>query len=203
MKKFKKGSIGIAGAGGIGGFLVQYLVDFGVNRGQYVLDSSSIELFDNDVVDTGNLLHQNFTEVDIGSMKAGLIAERYGFGTVKPIYEFMEEKDFQKYEIILSCVDGMAFRKKLYNYGWKNPKKAWIDGRCSSRNYMVLNSKIPRNVLEAEITDEDVRGGCLTVKDKTDKVSHATPLIVASTMLQTFLTHTRETMSPTKVWHYI
>ena len=42
--------IGIAGAGGIGGFFCRSLFDYGVNRNQYPYTEWTIDLFDDDVV---------------------------------------------------------------------------------------------------------------------------------------------------------
>ena len=193
--------IAIAGAGGIGGFVAAGLYDYGVNRQQFEFSSMEIDVFDDDVVDVGNLLHQNFTEDDLGKMKADLLAERYA---MNPIKRFMEVKDFPKYDLIFSCVDSMTFRKALYQWGWENPGKAyWIDGRCNSRNIGVYNSKVSRKQLESDLTDSTERRGCLRAIDKEKKVSHITPQVVASMMLQLFLNYLRGEPTTDKILVYI
>lgn len=180
--------IAIAGAGGIGGFVTSALYDYGVNRGQYDFAGMQIDLYDDDTVDTGNLLHQNFTEADLGQQKAKLLADRY---FVNAVTRFMTKEDFSKYDLVFSCVDSMTFRKELYEYGWDHPELYWIDGRCNSRNIGIYNSKLGKKTLEPTLSDSTERKGCLLAVDKTNKVSHITPQVVASIMMQEFLNYLR------------
>lgn len=184
--KIKK--IAIAGAGGIGAFLAHNLFDYGVNRNQYPYTDWNIDIYDDDTVDGSNLLHQNYTVDDLGKPKADIVAARY---FMNPVKRFMDTPDFKNYDMIFSCVDSMSFRKKLYEFGWKNSDLYWIDGRCSSRQIGVFNSLIPRKQLEPTLNDSEAREGCLLRVDKENKVSHATPQIVATIMEQTFLNHLR------------
>lgn len=182
-------SIGIAGAGGIGGYVCKLLYDFGVNRKQFPFSSWKIDVYDDDVVDVGNLLHQDFSFDDLGREKAQIMAEKYA---VDSVLRFMTKEDFSKYDVILSCVDSMTFRKDLYTYGWENPGKLfWIDGRCSSRNIGLYTSDIPKAKIEKDINDNTVRYGCLRQVDKENNTSHITPVIIAAMMMQTFLNHLR------------
>lgn len=48
LKKIK--SLAIAGAGGIGSFVCQFLLDYGVNRNQFPITDWQIDCYDNDVV---------------------------------------------------------------------------------------------------------------------------------------------------------
>ena len=66
-------SIGIAGAGGIGSNLVAMLFDYGYHRKQFDYSSIDVNVYDDDVVDVKNLLHQNFKLDDIGKPKVKLI----------------------------------------------------------------------------------------------------------------------------------
>ena len=181
--------VAIAGAGGIGAYVSHFLYDYGVNRGQYPFTEWQVDVYDDDTVDVSNLLHQNYSEDDLGKNKAEIVAARY-FMNAK--LRFMTKEDFKDYDTIFSCVDSMKFRKELYTYGWDHPGLYWIDGRCSSRNIGVFNSKIDKKRLELHLSDEEVRRGCLLQYDKEHKVSHATPIIVAGLMLQVFLNHLRE-----------
>jgi hypothetical protein len=90
-----------------------------------------------------------------------------------------------------SCVDSMTFRKDLYEYGFNNPSLYWIDGRCSSRNIGLFNSRVGEKSLRASLSDSKERRGCLLAVDKAKKVSHITPVVVASMMAQCFLNHLR------------
>ena len=185
-------NVAIAGAGGIGAYLAGFLYDLGVNRAQFPFAKWKWTLFDDDTVDQTNLLHQNFTEDDLGRRKAEIVSERTA-KVITPEYRFMTADDFPKFDVVFSCVDSMTFRRELYNYGFKHPGLYWVDGRCSSRNIGLFNSKVSQKLLKASLSDSDERRGCLLAVDKEKKVSHITPVTVASLMAQTFLNHLRGT----------
>lgn len=180
--------IAIAGAGGIGSFFTKFLYDYGVNRNQFPFSEYEITVFDSDVVDNSNLLHQDFSPEDVGKNKAQLMEDKYCV-TAQP--RFMTVEDFSNYNIIISCVDSMEFRKQLYEYGWSHPELFWLDGRCNSRNVGAFSSDIPKEEIENQVNDSTERGGCLRVVDKEKKVSHVTPVIVAGILMQQLLNHFR------------
>lgn len=182
--------VAIAGAGGIGAYLSGFLYDLGVNRGQFPFSQWTWNIFDDDTVDTGNLLHQNFTEDDLGESKADIVQRRTING-IKAVKRFMTKDDFKDYDVVFSCVDSMTFRRELYAYGWAHPELHWIDGRCSSRNIGLYNSKVAKKAQEASLSASDERRGCLLAIDKTNKISHITPVVIASMMAQCFLNHLR------------
>lgn len=183
-------NVAIAGAGGIGGYLAGFLYDLGVNRAQFPFAQWKWTLFDDDTVDQTNLLHQNFTEDDLGRRKAEIISERTA-KAITPEYRFMTAADFPKYDVIFSCVDSMSFRRELYQYGFKHPELYWIDGRCNSRNIGLFNSKVGEKTLKASLSDSNERRGCLLQADKEKRISHITPVVIAGMMAQTFLNHLR------------
>lgn len=183
-------NIGIAGAGGIGAFLAANLFDYGAKRNQFDLGGCKVTIFDDDIVDASNLLHQNFYDEDIGKYKAKIVAER-SFDMIQPEIRFMVPSDFPNFDVIFSAVDSMSFRKDLYEYGYTHPELFWIDGRCSSRQMGIYHSKLDKKVLEASITDSKERTGCLLAYDKASKTSHVTPQAVACIMTQTFLNYIR------------
>ena len=186
MNKLKK--IAIAGAGGIGSNLLAILFDYGFNRKQFDYASIDVDIYDDDVVDIKNLLHQNFKLEDISKHKVKVLEDKY---IVNGITRFMEEKDFKKYDVIFSCVDSMEFRRTLYNYNPGKSKLFWIDGRCTSRQGAIFNSQLDATDLQKYITKDDIRGGCLLNFEKENNVSHTLPLVVAGMMVQSFLNYTR------------
>ena len=190
ITKPKVTKVAIAGCGGIGAFLASNLFDYGAKRNQFQFTDMTIDVFDDDIVDASNLLHQNFTDDDVGRYKAEIVAERCG-GLVNAHKRYMTKKDFEKYDVVFSCVDSMTFRKDLYTYGFKNPELFWIDGRCSSRQIGLYHAKVPQKQLEAALSDGKERTGCLREVDKKNKVSHVTPQIIAGIMAQTFLNYLR------------
>jgi molybdopterin/thiamine biosynthesis adenylyltransferase len=91
--------IAIAGAGGIGSNLLAIFFDYGFNRKQFDYASIEVDIWDDDVVDVKNLLHQNFKFDDIGKHKVDVLADKYVVNGVK---SRMTEKDFKKYDVIFS-----------------------------------------------------------------------------------------------------
>jgi len=176
--------IGIAGAGGIGGFVARFIFDYGAMRNQFPFNTMDIKIFDDDTVDASNLLHQDFTQEDLGKSKCEIMANRYA---LTPVSRFMTTADFKDFDVVFSCVDSMTFRKDLYTYGFDHPELFWIDGRCNSRSIGLFNSNVPRKNLERALSDSTERKGCLRQVDKDKKISHATPVIVAGMITQCFL----------------
>jgi molybdopterin/thiamine biosynthesis adenylyltransferase len=197
MKKLK--NIGIAGAGGIGSNLVAMLFDYGFNRKQFDYSSVNVDVYDDDVVDTKNLLHQNFKIEDIGKTKVKVLEDKF---VINGIESFMTEKQFKKYDVIFSCVDSMEFRKALYEYSFNAGDKSpfWIDGRCTSRQGALFTSQQTEEVLRKYITDSSDRGGCLYEYEKEQNISHALPIVVAGMMLQAFLNWFRGEKTDKKVF---
>lgn len=182
-KKIKK--IAIAGAGGLGSHLTHFLFDYGVNRNQFNFFDFDITQFDDDTVDTKNLLHQNFTESDLHKYKAGVMADRY---MVTAEQRLMTVDDFKNFDLIFSCVDSMVFRKELYEYCWNNEKSPyWIDGRCESRQGCLFTKDAEKAQLEKMLSDSKERTGCLRAYEKENNVSHFTPIVVSARMAQVFL----------------
>lgn len=199
-KKIRK--IAIAGQGGLGSHLARLLYDFGVNREQFDFAGMQIDIFDNKCVSVKNLLHQNFTEDDLGKKKVDIMAEHYA---LTPHYRYMLPEDIIEYDVIFSCVDSMSFRWELYNWWWNNPAhssaKFFIDGRCNSRQGAVFNSSLGREKLEKFISDSDEVGGCLLQYEKDNNISHSMPIIVSAMMIQVFLNFVRGvTSQPEKVF---
>jgi molybdopterin/thiamine biosynthesis adenylyltransferase len=188
MREIKK--IAIAGAGGIGGFVVENLINYGYERDQFPITTWQVDLYDDDQVDVKNLLHQNFTESDLGKNKAKIFAER-SCGVVTAVDRFMTKKDFADYDVIFCCVDSSDFRRDLYTF-WLDAKnkgdlKYFIDGRCSSRNIVLIDAEAGEDMLRKNIITEDVRTGCLRPFEKDNNISHVTPRIIAGMVTQCFM----------------
>lgn len=180
--------IAIVGAGGIGSNLLHIFFDYGFRRKQFNFADLDVDIWDDDVIDTKNLLHQNFDISEIGKKKVEVLSDRYA---VTPKVSRMSKEDLTSYDMVFCCVDNMPFRKSLYEYGWTNPGLFWIDGRCSSRQGAVLNSKLLKETQASWLDDSTEEAGCLFEVEKENNISHTLPIIVAGVMVQTFLNHLR------------
>ena len=186
----KLDKIAIAGAGGIGSNLLGILFDYGYNRKQFSYMDTEVDIYDDDTVDIKNLLHQNFKIDDVGKHKVKVLEDKY---IVNGITRRMTVDDFNKYNVIFSCVDSMAFRKSLYEYGWSTSKDElfWVDGRCTSRQGALLTSEALKPALEPFINDSQEEGGCLLAYEKEQNISHTLPTVVAAMMVQAYLNKLR------------
>lgn len=172
------------------------LFDFGVNRKQFDFTDMEIDVFDNDVVDLKNLLHQKYEESDLNRSKVEVLSERYA---VNGINRFFTEEDMDKYDLIFCCVDSMEFRVKLYKHGFEQGKSNgpyWIDGRCESTAGAVYHKGVGKSKLEASLNDSKERNGCLLKYEKENNISNTTPQTVASIMVQMFLNYIRDKLLP-------
>jgi molybdopterin/thiamine biosynthesis adenylyltransferase len=152
--------------------------------------SWQVDVYDNDEVDSKNCLHQNFSLDDLGKSKAKVFEER-SLGVVNAVERFMTPSDFANYDVVLCCVDSTEFRRNLYNF-WLDEKdkgdlKYWIDGRCSSRTVVLMHAEANPQTLRENIIDADIRTGCLLQYEKDNNISQATPRIIASIVIQTFM----------------
>lgn len=135
----------IIGAGGTGGYVIPHLyrIGFAANR------QIRIIVCDGDVVESRNLIRQNFVEQDIGRNKAQVLAERYSaaFGIeCEYIPHFVEngeellrltEPDFYQNRwqgipetqrvILLGCVDNNKSRKMCHAVFVKQKDLIYID----------------------------------------------------------------------------
>lgn len=191
-------NIAIVGVGGIGSWFIHFLYDFGYLRKQLPIINWNIDIYDPDIVDEKNLLHQNFNVKHLGKSKVEILGDKYPI--VNPVQREMGNEDFKNYDVIICCVDNMKFRKDLMSYGAANKQLYWIDGRCQSRAIQVFTSQSPSildNIKDPlEITSEDsVQGGCLREIDKNNNTAHATPVIIAAIMLQQLLNYYRNESS--------
>ena len=118
----------IIGAGGIGSFLVQFL-----NK----LNIYELTVFDSDKVEEKNLLYQNFNRLHIGEMKVKAINSMFNHGfTITQPYDVVMDNDFDKYDLVVCCVDNMSTRRMLYN---SDKAKQWLDLRAQGRNGALIS----------------------------------------------------------------
>lgn len=68
----------VIGAGGTGGYVVQYLCRLLYALGQTQNRPITLTIMDGDIVEEGNLLRQHFLPRDVGRPKAAVLAERFG-----------------------------------------------------------------------------------------------------------------------------
>ena len=149
VMKMSKKKILIIGAGGIGSFLVQFL-----NK----LNIYELTVFDSDKVEEKNLLYQNFNRLHIGEMKVKAINSMFNHGfTITQPYDVVMDNDFDKYDLVVCCVDNMSTRRMLYN---SDKAKQWLDLRAQGRNAVLVSSDIDKNKLDMLLVGDDGSYSC-------------------------------------------
>ena len=147
--KMSRKKILIIGAGGIGSFLVQFL-----NK----LNIYELTVFDSDKVEEKNLLYQNFNRLHIGEMKVKAINSMFNSGfTITQPYDVVVDNDFDKYDLVVCCVDNMSTRRMLYN---SDKAKQWLDLRAQGRNAVLVSSDIDKNKLDMLLVGDDGSYSC-------------------------------------------
>jgi PRTRC genetic system ThiF family protein len=165
----------IAGCGGIGAYVAQY-----VGRLLYVLynngKGANLTLVDPDVVKEENLGRQLFCNAEIGVPKAVALARRYGhawgLNTTAFVGEYSESLIIRDSGLIVlvGCVDNAAARADLHHTLGHNPQEAhvetapsiwWLDcGNLKDTGRVMLGSAHEVEQLEGSFIEKKK---CLTL----------------------------------------
>jgi molybdopterin/thiamine biosynthesis adenylyltransferase len=141
-----KRKIMIIGAGGIGSFLVQFLSK---------LKIYDLTVFDSDKVERKNVLYQNYNVSHVGDTKARSIQTQ--FNVKSQPYDVVIDRDLDKYDLVVCCVDNMSTRRMLYN---SSKPKQWLDLRAQGRNAVLISSDIDKNKLDMLLVGDDGSYSC-------------------------------------------
>ena len=149
--------IHIVGCGGTGSYLIQNLARLlKVKRENYDIN---LYLYDADVVETKNLIRQNFSNKDIGRSKAEAMAAKVSGGFQVPAVAYTKyiesetdvlemlkvSQSVHHFPVIVGCVDSMQCRKIIDSgmkmWGNYNFKAVWIDsGNEEFFGQVIVNS---------------------------------------------------------------
>lgn len=137
-EEIQKQDVTIVGAGGIGSWTALLVSRLGVNR---------IVLYDDDVIELGNISGQLYTAEDVDMFKVSALSSelaRYSLFTNTTAFheKFVSGKPITK--VVISCLDSMSARRAVFE-DWKRKalaaedKDAWlfIDGRLSAEVFQV------------------------------------------------------------------
>ena len=133
----------VIGAGGIGSYLIP-LIDR--------VELYDITVADPDIIETKNLLYQNYDVIDVGNNKAKTMGEKYNSVVTSSPYAILTEQQVLGYDLVVACVDNLQLRKMLYRTGVD-----WLDLRAQGRNCMLLSSKVTGVELEEMLIGDDSR----------------------------------------------
>jgi molybdopterin/thiamine biosynthesis adenylyltransferase len=139
--KNERRKILIIGVGGIGSYLVPLL------HKSWCYD---IHIADDDIVETKNLLYQNYKNRDLGTkkvkaMRIGIQAMNHPNDTGMVVrnlntYKILTAKQLIGYELVICCADNLSVRKLLYSQGFGDSAKVkWLDLRAQGRNGALIS----------------------------------------------------------------
>jgi molybdopterin/thiamine biosynthesis adenylyltransferase len=121
----------IIGGGGIGGFLIEELVNC-IHQEQ-ISALTEITIADDDIVELAQVRYQNFAYNEAGFNKAEALAERFSLFGIKAIPNRIKTvKQLKGYDFIMLCVDNEPTRELVINYCFSK-NIDFLDLRASGR----------------------------------------------------------------------
>ena len=126
----------IVGLGGIGSNLFDLVMPV-ISKSLYPLE---IHLMDDDSVDRSNLVHQRFTESDIGLSKAETLVARLPKSDrvrlIPRIEKLTEPSQLVGYDLIIVAVDNEEPRKLVHQ-----SDILWADLRCQGDGWIIIDNE--------------------------------------------------------------
>lgn len=155
-------SLAIVGLGGIGSHLTKSLLP-ALSRGNLSkkLGKIVIHLYDSDIINEKNLMHQGFNVQNIGNNKASVLEnELKSFInsniTLKGIRkDIRKSKELLKYDIIIVCVDSSPARMAAHEKGG-----IWLDLRCRGDCFIALDYRVKENIILDHTNSFQLPGSC-------------------------------------------
>ena len=129
--------VGVIGCGGIGSYFVQH-VDRLIELKQ--IPDMKFTFFDDDIVETKNILYQNFEPCDVDSKKVEALELRYF--NVEFSDKRCNQKHLSEFELVILCADNNLIRREAYNNFIEN-KIPFIDARANGKVIGVYSSDTP------------------------------------------------------------
>jgi len=154
-------TVTIIGAGGIGSNAAMTMAMLGVGVGSQESGSGTMTIWDGDMVEEHNLPNQLYGEEDVGKPKVVALQEHVrrqtGFSPT-PVAKFWDGEKLTG--LVVSGLDSMAVRKKLWDSLKHKSSSLYVDGRMGGEAAIIYAARPmdPDDVkfYESELnTDED------------------------------------------------
>lgn len=126
--------VGVIGCGGIGSYFAQH-IDKLLELKQ--LPSFKFTFFDDDKVETKNILYQNFEPKDIDSTKVEALELRYL--NISFVEKRCSLEDLSKFDLVVLCADNNVIRKAAYENFIQNGIP-FIDARANGKVIGIYSS---------------------------------------------------------------
>jgi hypothetical protein len=182
--------IAVIGCGGIGSFFIATL-DKLIQTDQ--VKGCHFECFDDDVVETKNILYQNFEPGDVDDFKTEAMCYRYvnvqKYTNKRVTYDDMRGM----FDLVLLCADNNIIRRDAYRL-WNATRVPFIDARSNGRTVGIFSSNT--EVYLDTITDSDESFSCQYPYQLEKKEIELGNVVVASMLAQALLNYTRKKKLP-------
>ena len=133
LTKPKNYAVFVLGAGGTGSWLAAFLDKMSLNNNVIIMDG--------DIVESKNVLRQNFKKKDVTKQKAEVVAKSntmsyvHGYITDTSIFhQLLTEFPEGTIPMLIGCLDNNASRKIAHDFVNEVPEAVWIDGGNSERH---------------------------------------------------------------------
>lgn len=189
-------NIYIIGNGGIGSFLVAH-IDKLIDINQISKDYK-FTFFDDDKVETKNILYQNFSMSDIDSYKTDALSLKYfnvDFQTKRLI-----KKDLYNCDMIILCADNNEIRRYTYEIHQEKGTK-FIDSRANGRAIGLFSSDTINYL--STLSEDNKSSSCQNPFQIQNKEIEYGNVIIASILAQAILNYTRTKKLPSDITLFI
>jgi PRTRC genetic system ThiF family protein len=140
--------VALVGVGGTGSEMASNLVHLHYALRAHGYGGLDVTLFDPDVVSESNIVRQRYHPGDIGAPKAEILASRInascGFAWRAVVARFEGDRARTGWDIVISCVDTRAARKKLHQAAFADrfsPWTLWMDlGNDATIGQVILGT---------------------------------------------------------------
>ena len=138
----------IIGGGGIGSFFCRLLDDM-MRARQLDMQAGNVTIYDFDVVETKNLLYQDYDAQEVGMYKSAILAFRYGFNASFHRFDASRAGD---HSFVILCADNPGVRRDVYTT-FPAAGKGFLDMRSEGDTYCVFTHETPQDVLMKSLGD--------------------------------------------------
>ena len=180
--------VGVIGRGGIGSFFAQH-IDHLIELKQ--IPGMDFTFFDDDVVETKNILYQNFEPRDIDSQKTEALELR--FFNINFIAKRCSLDQISKFGLVVLCADNNLIRREAFE-NWVTNRVPFIDARANGKVIGIYSSDT-KDYLKT--IDGSSKGqSCQNPFQLEKKEIEYGNVIVASALAQTILNYSRKKTLP-------
>jgi len=174
-----------AGCGGIGSYFAEHINKL-LEINQLPSDWN-FTFFDDDKVETKNLLYQNFKPKHVGLYKTDALLTRYT--RLKFLRKRVDSSDLINFDLIILCVDNNKIRREVYSMS-----KPFIDSRANGRTVGIFSSATKDYLNTIDLNDESY--SCQNPFQINKKEIEYGNIIIAAILSQVVLNYERKKTLP-------